>query len=156
MGGGGGGGASVGAAVGGGVGRGVGRGVGAGVGADVGRGVGAAVGRTVGAWVGAAGAAVGGVVPGVVATGVVPPGDPGVVGRVGAAAPVPGDALADGLAPPDCAGDSWPTAVSGVADAIGTATNCGAPDPDEGGTMADNALARMMAMTRPKAMPTAV
>jgi hypothetical protein len=46
--------------------------------------------------------------------------------------------------------------VPGVSDDIGAATSCWVTGPDGGGTMAENALARMIAMSRPNPMPTAV
>jgi hypothetical protein len=90
-----------------------------------------------------------------------PPGEPGVVGEVGAAEPwpdeLPGDPLAIGLAPTAGLGatGACPTTVPGD-DAAGTATTCWTPGPDGVGTMLENALARTMAMSRPKPMPMAV
>jgi hypothetical protein len=95
-----------------------------------------------------------------------PPGEPGVVGSVGKAPPAPGSvagdvagtALAEGLVPDRLgAPDAWPdTVVPGVPDESGTATTGWATGPDGAGTMAEKALARMTAMSRPKVMPMAV
>lgn len=169
-------GVGVGSGIGGGVGGGVGACVGAAVGAAVGRGVGAGVGRGVGAAVGrAVGALVGALVGGGASVGPdrsvgvvgsvtpgAPPGEPGVVGNVGEAGPwpggLPGDPLANGLAPTAGLGarDACPTTIVPGDDSTGTATTCWTPGPDGAGTMLENALARTIAMSRPKPIPMAV